>query len=392
VPETQDSSIYLNPWLKDTEEYQAGKTFEYVTAKYGWKREEILRLAGNEATIGTSLLAIKAAQEVCSNSNFYDEPKAESLIEALEAYHELNRSQHGVVVGNGMDSIIEHALMLFCNKDSSIINCPPSFIYYTFAAKRQGIEIIEAPRKLVNKRLIIDTKNIIEKIQTNTKMIFLCSPNNPDGAAIELDDVETICKIAKEKNIMIFIDHAYIDFTNKKNYEAKKLLNKFDNIIIGYTFSKAFAMAGFRVGYGIMAKGLQKKFLSLMTPFLNSKASIAAAKAALQDKEHLNTIIENNDFELPKLITELTKLGFICFESQANFILFTPDIKLVNKLGLEASLLIEKILEDLLADGIIIRKIQAIKLSNLNQACARVTIGKPEENKRFIKALTKIIN
>jgi histidinol-phosphate aminotransferase len=392
VEETQNSSSYLNPWLKNIEEYQAGKTFEYVTNRYGWKQDDILRLAGNEATIGTSPMAIKAAQEACLSSNFYDEPKAESLIEDLELYHQIDQTKHGIVVGNGMDSIIEHALMLFCNKQSSIIDCPPSFIYYQFAARRQGIEIINAARKLENKRLYINTKNIIEKIQTNTKMIFLCSPNNPDGAVIDLDSIEAVCKVAIEKNIIVFIDHAYIDFTNKNKYEAKSLLEKFDNIIIGYTFSKAFAMAGFRVGYGIMAKELQKKFLSLMTPFLNSKASVAAAKVALKDAEHLNSIINNNNTELIKVNNELTKLGFLCFESEANFLLFTPNSELTTRLRLDPNLLMNKILENLLSEGIIIRQIKNLKLNSSYHPCARVTIGRPEENQRFLKALIKSIH
>jgi histidinol-phosphate aminotransferase len=392
VQETQNSSVYLNPWLKNTEEYQAGKTFEYVTNKYGWKREDILRLAGNEATMGTSPMAIEAAQEACLSSNFYDEPKAESLIEDLELYHQIDQTKHGIVVGNGMDSIIELALMLFCNKQSSIIDCPPSFIYYQFAAKRQGIEIIEVPRKLKNKRLNIDIKTLLERIQANTKMIFLCSPNNPDGAVIDLNSIEAVCKVALEKTIIVFIDHAYINFANKNKYEAKSLLDKFNNIIIGYTFSKAFAMAGFRVGYGIMAKELQKKFLSLMTPFLNSKASIAAAKAALKDTKHLNSIINNNNTELIKVNNELTKLGFLCFESEANFILFTPNLELTTRLRLDPNLLMDKILEDLLSEGIIIRQVKNLRLNGSSHPCARVTIGRPEENQRFLKALIKSIN
>lgn len=376
---TNTKPNYLNKWLEDTKEYQAGKTFEYIEEKYGFKREEILRLAGNESTIGTSPQAIKAAQDACESSNFYDEPKSESLIKALENYHQIDISKIGIVAGNGMDSIIEHCLALFCNKESSIINLSPTFIYYEFAAKRAGIEIIDAPRKLEDSSFKICADSLIQSIKANTKLIFLCSPNNPDGSVISLEDIEKITKAALEKEIIVFLDHAYIDFTDKKKYEAKHLIERYPNLILGYTFSKAFGMAGYRVGYALMEKELQKKFLALTTPFLISKVSIAGAKAALLDKAHYQKILDNNFSEKPKLKSALEKLGFTCLNSEANFLLFYSDKNSKD------------LLEAFMSKGIIIREIQGIthKSSKLN--ALRVTIGSPEENLRFIKALKEIL-
>lgn len=379
MPETKNNSNYLNDWLKDTEEYKAGKTFEYVMENYGFKKEEILRLAGNESTIGTSPKAIKAAQETCSSSNFYDEPKAESLIQAIEEYYKLDTNKTSVVVGNGMDSIIDHLFLLFCDDNSSIIDLPPTFIYYKFAAQRRGVELVEIPREIQGDKFTVNANSIIESIKENTKIIFLCTPNNPDGGVIELSEIEKITKAAQEKNIIVFVDHAYVDFTDRDKYEGISLVKKYDNLIIGYTFSKAFGMAGYRVGYALMDKDLQKKFLSLSTPFLNTKPSIAAAKAALLDTDHYNKIIENNKEERPKLKAELEKLGFKSFESEANFILFYSETKSSSE-----------ILEALMKKGIIIREIKGIQDGTTELACLRVTIGTAEENQRFIKALAEI--
>jgi len=349
--------------------------------KYGFKKEEILRLAGNESTIGTSPKAIKAAKEVCSSSNFYDEPKAESLIKAIEEYHKLDNNKISTVIGNGMDSIIDHLFLLFCDEDSSIIDLPPTFIYYKFAAQRRGVEVIEVSREVKNNSFTINADTVINSIKDNTKIIFLCTPNNPDGGIIELEDIEKITKLAQEKNIIVFVDYAYIDFTDRNKYEDISLIEKYNNLILGYTFSKAFGMAGYRVGYALMDKELQSKFLSLTTPFLNTKPSIAAAKEVLLDKDHYNKIIENNNQERPKLKADLEKFGFTCFNSAANFILFHHPDKSSSE-----------ILEKLLAKGIIIREIRGIKQDSSKLNTLRVTIGKPEENKRFLEALKQVIS
>jgi histidinol-phosphate aminotransferase len=372
----------LNSWLQGTEEYQAGKTFEYVMQRYGFKREAILRLAGNESTIGTSPLAIKAAEETIRSSNFYDEPRSESLIETLET-HFRNRNfkmqDLGIVVGNGMDSIIEHVLKLFTNEQSAIMNFSPSFIYYEFAAKRKGVAIVDVPRSLINTNSLelsyqIDFDKAIKNIKPQVKVIFLCSPNNPDGSGVPLSDIENFAAELYKRGIILFIDHAYIEFADT-SFDASRLIEKYPNIIIGYTFSKAYALAGFRVGYALMAKELKSKYLTLITPFLCSRPSLAAAKAALEDTQHLEKIVVNNNLGKLFLDSELKKLACHVYESQANFILFEHKRH-------PASMVLEK----LMSQGIIIRAI-----SGVSNYALRVTIGTEEENRRFINALASIL-
>ncbi|MBT6842389.1 MAG: aminotransferase class I/II-fold pyridoxal phosphate-dependent enzyme [Candidatus Melainabacteria bacterium] len=401
-----DLNKAFNSWLATSGEYQAGKTFEYVMEKYGLQRSEIIRLAGNESTIGTSPKAIKAAQEAAASSNYYDEPQSESLIQALEnkfASSGLDMSKLGVVVGNGMDSIIEHLLGIFCDSSSSIVNYSPTFIYYDFAAKRRGIEIIDVPRTK-------PVTAILEAVKENTKLVFLCTPNNPDGSVVAVDEIEKLARELEKKNIILFIDHAYIDFANHR-YNVQNLFEKlpdarlatkemaelaelpmmtsleeynaaggglridsqYPNLVIGYTFSKAYAMAGFRVGYGLMSKELQARYLKLNTPFLCAKASLAAAKVALEDEAHFNKIIKNNNKQKPYLMAELIKLGYKPYESHANFILFEAKVKA------------NEVLEKLMSQGIIIRAIP-----NVSDFALRVTIGTAVENQKFIEALANV--
>lgn len=363
----------LNSWLIDSKEYLAGKTFEYVMEKYGLKREQIIRLAGNESTIGTSPRAIAAATEAVKSSNYYDEPASESLITALEYKFEadgINIDELGIVVGNGMDSVIEHLLMLFTNNSSSIVDMSPTFIYYDYAARRAGLEVIQVRR---DEYFSIDVEKVLAAVKKNTKIVFLCSPNNPDGSIIDLATIEYLAKELNQKNIILFVDHAYIEFTDRKQYDARVLVEKYSNVVVGYTFSKAYALAGFRVGYALMSKALQRKYLSLITPFLCTRASIAAAKAALLDMEHFNKILANNEIGRTFLSQELKRLGYKVYNSQANFILFS---------GAQLSNLMT---EKLMAQGVIIRAIPYV-----SEYALRVTIGTESENRKFIKAMTNV--
>ena len=202
-------------------------------------------------------------------------------------------------------------------------------------------------------------------------MIFLCSPNNPDGSVVELEDIKKLAKVCQEKGIVLFVDHAYIEFTDRDKYDARSILKDYPSMIIGYTFSKAYAMAGFRVGYALMHEELQEQFLTLLTPFLIAKPSIAAAEAALEDKEHLQKILDNNAKQKPWLEAELKALGFKVFISEANFLLVKSDKK--------------DVFEGFLKKGSIIREMKAID-------ALRITIGTVEENQRLVNALKEIVS
>jgi histidinol-phosphate aminotransferase len=369
-------SNLFNSWLNETKPYQAGKTFEEIARDYGFTKDHILRLAGNESTIGASPKAIKAAQESCLSSNFYAEPKSESLLKTLEEDFSGDVSLDGLAFacGNGMDSMIEHCLTLFTKKGDSVINISPTFIYYAFAAERHGLEIINVDREIksfgdTTKEYFIDLKKVISSIQENTKIIFLCSPNNPDGSVIELDQIKLVAQVCQEKNIILFVDHAYIEFTDRKRLDVREIIKNYPNMIAGYTFSKAYAMAGFRVGYALMHKAIQERFLTLLTPFLISNSSIVAAQAALKDKEHLKRVVANNNSQALLLEQELKAFGFEVYRSHANFILF----KTSNK----------DLFERLLEKGIIIRKM-------LSLGALRITVGTADENQRVIKAIKEI--
>lgn len=370
----------VNSWLSSAELYKAGATFEFIMNNYGYKREEILRLAGNESTIGTSPKAIAAAGEACKSSNFYDEPHSDELMNSIKEHFakEIDMNGLSISIGNGMDRVIEQCLNLFCKTGDSIINFSPSFNFYTFSASRLGLNIYDLAR---NENFYPNLENIEEKInqyhietKSDIKIIFLCSPNNPTGTICNLKDIEKLAKICEEKNIILFVDHAYIEFTDRHKFDARNIIKRYPNMIIGYTFSKAYGLAGFRIGYALMHDDIQKIYMKYNTPFLCAKPSLKAAKAALLDIEHFNKIIINNQEEKPKLSISLEKLGFKIYPSEANFVLFeTGSSRFRNA---------DELLGHLFSKGIILRKANSV-----SEKAIRMTVGTNPENRRVLDAL-----
>jgi histidinol-phosphate aminotransferase len=398
------NNIYrLNPWFLDADSYTAGVTFEELMTKYGFKREEILRLAGNESTIGTSPKALKAAQEALLSSNYYDEPNCEELMDALiddfkDSTPHINKL--GFVIGNGMDKVIEHILCLSVQAGDTVINFNPTFDFYSFCTLKMGGKVLDLGRDKKTfepfiKNLVADINKHESETDSKVKVIFLCTPNNPTGNILSLSEIENVAEICEEKNIILFIDHAYIEFTDRQTFEATKIIHKYPHMVIGYTFSKAYALAGYRVGYALMHQELKDVYLKYNTPFLCAKPSLKAAKAAIRDSEHFKKIIDNNNSERPKIEQALSELGFKVYRSYTNFILFEIPENLDEQKKLAVYKYLDNdarekditgaVMEYLFSKGIILRRSKAT-----SNYAIRMTIGTEAENQRVIKALAAI--
>ncbi len=396
----------LNKWLAPLESYPAGKTFEEIATQYGFKESQILRLAGNETTLGPSPMATAAARKQLDKSHFYAEPFAESLTLKLEKKFALDSSKAGIVIGNGMDSVIDHLSNLLLDKDSSIIIQSPTFVYYASSAERLGAEVIDTRRteaqtniakantdaacsaetkadtnathetksqSNTNTAYQIDTASIIQAIKPNTKIIYICTPNNPTGNSFTKAEIEYLAQETLKRNVYLFVDEAYIEFSEHPS--VVDLVSHYPNLIVGRTFSKAYALAGFRVGYGIMPAELKKQYQKIMVPFLVARPSIAAASAALDDTKHLNKVAQTAIKGREQLAKELSRLKLEHYPSDANFILF------------KTSKPAAEIIEGLSQHGVIIRAQKSVCSKAL-----RVTVGSRAENLRFIRALEITLN
>ena len=299
--------------------------------------------------------------------NRYPDNKHKNLKTVISKNKNINVNQ--VVFGNGTDEILDLIVRVFCNpNEDKIITLPPTYGMYDVIAKTNGVENIEIPLK---SDFSIDTDKILGLKTSNIKILFLCSPNNPTGNSFEINVLDNLIK---KFNGIVVIDEAYIDFSSQKSLINH--IDKYENLIITQTMSKAYGMAGIRLGVGFSNQKIINYLNKIKPPY---NINVLTERKALKELNNIDEIKKNIDLVLNQrklLISCLEKLDFIdkIYKSDANFLLVKVD-----NAGLRYSQLLEK--------GIIVRN-----RSNqpLCQNCLRITIGTENENKSLIKTLNQL--
>ncbi len=300
--------------------------------------------------------------------NRYPDPNQTVLRKKLADFLAIN--YENLFFGVGSDEIIDLLLKIFCypNKDNVII-CEPTYGMYKVACNINDVGIKQV---LLNKNFDIDFEEIIKAKDENTKMLFLCSPNNPTGNLLNYNTIE---QIAKLKDIIIVIDEAYIDFSNKN--DSLSLLNKYSNIIFLRTFSKAWGLAGARCGYAVADKQIIELLFKVKAPYSINKLTESIILQALDKINNYYKIIEIIKNEREYLYNELCKINKVIkvYNSESNFILF----KVENP---------KEVYKKLAQKNIIIRD----RSTQVNlEGCLRVSVGTSEQNKLFISTLKELL-
>ena len=357
----------LRPGVKEIKEYVPGKSIEEIARKYGFSPDKIIKLGSNENPLGASPLAVAAIKERAGKIHLYPPSDALELRKALSGYtgYQVNNI---VVSGNGMDGIIDTVMRLFMTASAEVIIPVPTFSYYEIAALANGGTPVFVKR---DGDYNISAGEILDKVNENTRLIFLCSPNNPSGNTVSEDEIR---KILESANTMVFVDEAYADFSERS---LLGLVREYDNLIIGRTFSKAFGLAGMRMGYAVVPGWLCREYMKVMTPFSVDVLSLAGGIAALKDREHLDKTIEN----VKKGRIQLTEgLGRLCkvYPSEANFIMIDVSPRKAGEIS-----------ESLLKRGIIVRDCTSFR--GAGESLIRITVGTEEQNRKVIEALTSIL-
>lgn len=344
----------------DIEEYVPGKSIEEIASAYGLDPATIIKLGSNENPLGPSPKAVQALIDTAPLANIYPSADAIELREALSKYTGFPVSNL-VASGPGMDGLLDGLCRLLIEKEDEVIVPTPTFSYYELPAKACGGKPIFVRR---NPDFSLNPEKILKAESSKTKIIFLCSPNNPSGNLIPEADLR---KILENTNALVLIDEAYVEFAARN---LAGLVREYDNLIIGRTFSKAFGLAGLRLGYGIMPEWLVKEYIRAATPFSVSLPAVKAGIAALSDTNHLRKSIEITK-EGREYLKE--KIPFKVYPSQANFVLV--DV---------APLKAKAVTENLLKKGIIVRSCDSFR--EAGNTFIRVTVGTAEQNEKVIKA------
>lgn len=344
----------------DIAEYVPGKSIEEIASAYGIDPASIIKLGSNENPLGPSPKAVRALVEAAPGANIYPSADARELREALSKYTGFPVSNI-VASGPGMDGLLDGLCRIIIEKGDEVIVPTPTFAYYELPARACGGKPIFVRRNL---DFSLDPEKILEALSSRTKIIFLCSPNNPSGNLLPEADLR---RIVENTRSLVFIDEAYVEFADRN---LAGLVKEYDNLVIGRTFSKVFGLAGLRLGYGIMPEWLVTEYSRAATPFSVSLPALKAGIAALSDAEHLSKSI-NLAREGRKYLKK--NIPFTVYLSQANFVLV--DV---------APLKAKKITESLLKKGIIVRSCDSFR--EAGDSLIRVTVGTPEQNEKVVRA------
>lgn len=346
--------------------YPPGKPIEEVERELGIKGS--IKLASNENPLGPSPKAVDAVSKAIKNLHRYPDGGWHYLKEKLARH--LNVKSENLIIGNGSNEIIELVVRTFLRQGQEAVMGNPSFAVYPLVVPAAGGRNVLVPLK----NLTHDLDAMFDAITENTKIVFIANPNNPTGTMNTKAELDRFYKKLPE-HVILVLDEAYYEFVTNKDFpNSLDYLKGGKNIVVLRTFSKIYGLAGLRIGYGIASERLVFYMNKVRQPFnVNSLAQVAAM-AALDDDEHLKKSQKNNQDGIKYLFSELSAMGLECVPTQANFFL----VKVGNG---------KKAYDDLLKQGVIVRPMASYGLGEY----IRVTVGLPEENKRFVDAVKKVL-
>ncbi len=349
--------------------YIAGKPIEEVQREYGI--DNSIKLASNENPLGPSPMAVAAVRQAIENLHRYPDAAGYELTQSIARKY--NIDPDSVVLGNGSDDIIALLTDVLVRPGDEVILPQPSFLFYEISIRSSGAVPVWVPLKLFK----TDLTGMIQKINPKTRMIFLNVPHNPTGSIISRSDFEEFIA-AVPPQVLIVLDEAYIEFVKDLNCVNSFDYLKTDKPIVGLrTFSKAYGLAGLRVGYGVMPAVLAELLNRVRQPFNVNILAQAAAVAALSDAQFLQRTVDLVHTELEFVYVALERLGMSYIRSEANFFMVEiGDGRTADDL-----------FKELLKQGIIVRSMTSYGYPRY----IRVTIGKHEENVRFLEALEAVL-
>ena len=361
----------FNEVLKNLLTYEAGKPIELVVREYGIDPKEVVKLASNENPYGTSPKVVAKIESLAKNMYLYPDDSMFELKEALANKFKLGSKN--VIIGSGSDQILEFCIHAKCKDKSNVLMAKTTFAMYEIYAKQVGANIIKTESSQHNLKEFSDLYK-----KHGADVIFLCIPNNPLGECLDKDEVYDFLKTI-DKNTLVVVDGAYQEYASfkdeKKRICPKELIEKFPNAIYLGTFSKAYALGGMRVGYGLAQEDIISTFYKIRAPFNITTLSLAAAIEALKDEEFVQDCIEKNFIEMKRYEKYCQDNGFEYIPSYTNFI----TILLKNFIS-------KNVAQKLLEKGMIVRDLTGYGLNAI-----RITIGTNEQNTKLFKLLDEVL-
>jgi histidinol-phosphate aminotransferase len=354
---------FIVPWIKTAEPY-SDKHMDVA-----WEHPDIIRMMSNENLLAPSQKVLDAIVAAAKMGNLYP-GSGPQLRQKLGERAGL--TGENVVLGNGSTDVINFVIHTFVSPDDEVLIPVPTFPMYESRVKVTGGKVVQVP---MTPDFYWDMPNILKAVTPRTKLIFICSPNNPTGNRIADADLKKLLELG----IPLFLDEAYYELEDKVETKAG-WIKEYPHLVVNRTFSKAFGLAGCRIGYILCDQRLSTYFNRVRFPWNVSLIGIAAALAALDDEEDQalkrKTIIDGRNY----IIAEISKMpGFKPFPSNGNFVLI--DAHILDKTS-------EEIRDAMTQKGIYIRPMSG---HHMQKGFIRITIGSPKQNQLFIKLFQEYV-
>lgn len=362
----EDVVKLIRPDIMAMEPYTPVVPFEVLGEQLGRPPDEIIKLNANENPYGPSPRALEALAALNGAASIYPDPEARRLRALLADYVGVDAAC--IMVGAGSDELILLLASLFLAPGDAIIDCPPTFSMYPFNAAIAGARVVNVPR---HPDFSLDVEGIERAArESGARLIFLCSPNNPDGGVIAPADLDRLLALP----LIVVVDEAYHEFSSAESVAPR--VPDTPNLIVLRTFSKWAGLAGLRVGYGIIPPPIIEHLWKIKQPYNVNVAADVAARATLKDLPRMQANVRKIVAERERLLRELSAISFLePYPSQANFVLCRVT-------GIEAATL-RQWLED---EGILIRYYNKPGLRDH----VRITAGTPAQTDALLAALRRI--
>jgi len=355
----------IPPHIQRLKPYIPGKPIEEVEREFGLR--DVVKLASNENPLGPSPRVAGALTDAARNLAFYPDGSCYALTNALCAHWGVEPDN--LILGNGSDEIIHYLGLAFLRPGDELLTGDPSFVRYEAAALLNEAEFVAVPLKEHH----FDLDAMAERLTDRTKLVFIANPNNPTGTMVGRQAVERFLDRCPEE-VIVVMDEAYYEYVDDPDYpQSWEYVRQGRNVVILRTFSKIYALAALRVGYGMARPEIIHALHQVREPFNVNSLAQAAAVASLEDAEQVPRSREVNAEGREFLCRELRRMGLSPVETQANFVLV--DLGQPSR----------PVFEALMRRGVIVRVLGGLETH------LRVTIGKPEDNARFIDTLAAVL-
>ena len=348
--------------------YQGGKPISELAREMGLNAVDIVKLASNENPLGISPKAQIAIDDAIADISRYPDGNSFALRDAV--WQKFAVAANQIVFGNGSNDILELAARAYLQAGDEAIYSQHAFAVYPLVTQAVGAKGIVIPAKDYGH----DLDGFLKAITLKTKLIFIANPNNPTGTLLKKDALRAFIH-AVPSHVLIMLDEAYDEYLNAESKsEAIGWLAEFDNLMISRSFSKAYGLAGLRIGFGLMHASVADMLNRVRQPFNVNSIAQAAAIASLADEDFVARSYAGNQAGMAQITQGLQQLGLSYIPSQANFVSFSvKNAAEINK--------------KLLQNGVIVRAIANYEMPDY----LRVSIGLFSENARFLEVLEQIV-